>query len=186
MSELELYALIDEFPYKNKMNNFDCGNSEINYFFQEGAIKDSSSNIMRTKVLYSSKDEKIIGFFSLNTAQVKVAEEDLRQMLTSLNDKKRYSFPTVQLSFFAIDKNYHRQKYGTLLLLEVFRYIISISGNIGCVGLSLSSTYDSIQFYEGNGFSYLDNKPLTNRTDETKMFMDLPTMQSIINESLQY
>lgn len=179
MTNLTLYTLSDSLELESEMNSFDCGNEEINTFLREGSVSDSVKNIMRTRILFSEEENCIIGFFSLNTASVSVIDEETQQKLSSVKDSDRYVFPTIQLSFLAIDKKYQRKQYGTFLLLQAYQTVISISGRVGCVGLSLSAVYKSIEFYETNNFTFLDNFVPT-ENDTVNMLMDIPTIQKIL------
>nr|DAV42038.1 MAG TPA: acetyltransferase domain containing protein [Caudoviricetes sp.] len=130
-----------------ELASFDCGHKHINEYFIYEATNKDSSNTAKTFVLRNEKD--IVGFYTLT-----VGSFDVENVETQTLHKRPY----VNLAYFAIDKEYQRKGYGSLLMQEVFRSVSVISYYTGSEIIYLESVDDSVRFYESLGFQLVNLK----------------------------
>lgn len=159
--------------------DFDCGDPDLNEFFQE----DSKANCGELlSVTYAWRQHgKTIAFFSVsNDAITSQDVENFNSFRRILPNRKRYkTMPAVKIGRFAVHKDYKKQKYGSRIM--DFIKIWFISGNkTGCrfVIVDALNKSDVLPFYENNGFSYLTEQ---DKNEHTRlMYFDLKKIASAV------
>lgn len=130
-----------------ELESFDCGHSNINEYFISEAEKKDLSYTAKTFVLRNEKN--IVGFYTLTVGSLDVENVETQTL---------HKQPIVNLAYFAIDKEYQRKGYGSLLMQEVFRSVSVISYYTGSELIYLESVDDSVCFYESLGFQLVNLK----------------------------
>ena len=164
------------------LKKFDCGNSEINKYFNNEAISDTKSV---TKVIWR-KDEKsdklnkeendIIGLYSVSASA----------MFYDDYDDKKYIIPAIEIKFFAINQEYQDMPFSEdyeegvfsdYLFASIINNIRGITENeCGAEKIVLYSVPDAVEFYKRNGFEeieYKDTDLLTFLNGTKAMVLDL-------------
>lgn len=116
----------------HELNEFDCGDEELNDFLKNDALKLQNSKLSLTKlVMYEGK---IIGYTSLLTdALILKNIRDQKIKLDIKNElnitKKDKLLPAVKIGRLAIDKKYTNYGLGSEVLLNIINNIKKISKN---------------------------------------------------------
>ena len=135
---------------------FDCGNEDLNIYFQKYAAPNDVVNISKSFVCFDDDKKSIIGFYTLCAANIINANlpDDLKRSLP------KYPCPCVRIARLGVDKKYQKQNYGKALLKDAFLRIINASSSIGVYGVLVDSKEESRTFYEHFGFIKLNSTGL--------------------------
>ena len=135
---------------------FDCGNEDLNIYFQKYAAPNDVVNISKSFVCFDGDKKSIIGFYTLCAANIINANlpDDLKRSLP------KYPYPCVRIARLGVDKKYQKQNYGKALLKDAFLRIINASSSIGVYGVLVDSKEESRIFYEHFGFIKLNSTGL--------------------------
>lgn len=129
------------------VGGFSCGaeTESLEEYIKSKAFEETRNN--KEKVYLVKNDSEIVGYYSLKASAI-------NYIFNGINDVR----PILELSEFAIDIKYQRQKYGTFIMLNlVFDKIIRISNIIGCQGIiTFALGKNAIRFYESIGFEKID------------------------------
>ncbi|WP_236014964.1 GNAT family N-acetyltransferase [Geomonas anaerohicana] len=159
-------------------SSFDCGSAELNSFLRKMARQASSRNISRTFVLTDeAAPEKILGFFSLTSCEVNIADVPLAY-------QKKYppqhGLPAVRLARLAVAQKEQGKGYGEYLLTEAMVRTAVVAESVGIMGLYVDAKDENARrFYERYGFVVINPvKPM-------QLFLPIGTLQKLIGESFE-
>ena len=101
--------------------------------------------------------EKIVGYFTLATAQVAYQEipDDYRGKLP------KYPIPALRIARLAIDKELQGKGIGRWLLAQAFIKIVQVADVTGIYFIVVAAKETSKAFYEHYGFIKFNDKELT-------------------------
>ncbi|MEX6686592.1 GNAT family N-acetyltransferase [Danxiaibacter flavus] len=170
---------------------FDCGDDDLNDFFQEDAINYASAHLAKTFMVLN-QHRKMIAYFSLFNDSLRVEEISF----TSANQRKAFlkkrgipyekrhlkSFGAIKIGRLAVDKNLHNKGIGQ----EILNYIISIAiecnKSCACKFLIVDAKKKATTFYLKNGFDFLGS--LDDIHETRLMWLDLnPFLNSYFKPS---
>lgn len=165
MKKSNISGLTDE----KFIKKFDCGNDLLNNYLYDESIHDESNNTHSTTVFYN--DDKIIGYYTVS-ASIIVMETGYDR--TNFNkehqlpedNNQRINLPAIELSWFAVDREFQGNYVGTAMMRQLFSDIIQVRHifNIGLIGVCVASLPNAVEFYNRFNFEYLhydyDNTPL--------------------------
>jgi GNAT superfamily N-acetyltransferase len=177
----------------NEINDFDCGDNDLNDFFRNDALNYSNELLGKTYCFRTNKTPKrIICCFT-------VANDAVYLRLLPNNSKKRVrknipyvkhnmKYPAVLIGRIGVAKAYQKHKIGSQLLDFIKFWFFSKENKTGCRFITVDAYKPVADFYEKNGFSFLykseedekkqyeitDKKPLQTRI----MFFDLGILRS--------
>lgn len=153
---------------------FDCNiHSELNVFLQQKARQQADKGISCTFVLIDSeKPTQIIGYFSLNLVEV-----NSERLPKTLAKKYPRIVPGVKLGRLAVDKNYQRQGFGRILLVDAMYKTLEISKNAGVIGLFVDAKDKNAKdYYLQYGFCEFQDNSL-------QLFLPLGTVKKLLKSN---
>jgi len=177
----------------NEMNDFDCGNEDLNDFFRNDALNYSNELLGKTYCFTTDKQtNQIVCCFT-------VANDAVYLRLLPNNSKKRVrkniphskhnmKYPAVLIGRIGVNKAFHHKNIGSQLLDFIKFWFSSKENKTGCRFITVDAYKSVVDFYEKNGFNFLykdeeeekkqhdisDKKPLRTRI----MFFDLGILRS--------
>lgn len=137
--------------------DFDCGEPELNEYLRRFAGQHTRKNFSRTYVAVTA-DQTVIGFYTLSSAQINFTEltPEMRKGLP------RYPIPAARIGRLAVDRSQQGQRIGETLLLDALYRCITISRDMGLVGVIVDAKHEPAQrFYMQYGFKPIPETPLT-------------------------
>ena len=142
------------------LNDFDCGDEDLNDFLKNDALKQQNEKLNVTKLIIF--DKKIIGYVSLLTDTLllkNIRDEDLKmdiRGMLNVNSKNK-QLPAVKIGRFAIDKKYSRLGLGSDILLNIINNVKKIADNdVGLRFVVVEGYAQAYDFYaRKNNFIHL-------------------------------
>ena len=173
--------MIEQFTFRMldldaKIKPFDCGDSDLNEFFQKDAL-----NYLRQllAVTYVFEDkQQTVAFFSVLNDRISGEDSDknvFRKIRSKIPHKKHFrSYPSVKVGRFGVDQNYHNQRIGTEVM-DFIKAYFSIKNKTGCRFITVDAyNYPrTVNFYKKNGFDFLTSQD--EKEDTRSMYFDLMT-----------
>lgn len=168
--------------------SFDCGNEDLNEFFQKDAFAHKQELLAETYFLQPTEaTEKDIflpvAFVSFLNDAIVISRKERRgskikfwnHLKKHIPQKKRLypSFPAVKIGRLGVLKEYQRQHIGTSLL-NMTKDMFLTNNRTGCRFLTVDAANNkgTISFYKKNGFDFLlEDDPPDKRA--RIMFFDL-------------
>jgi hypothetical protein len=150
-------VVIEPFSDRAVVNRFSCGKRPLDSFLKNKAKKVAQRREHRVFCAYLDQSPNVLGFYALQLGNESVSE------LPDVNKdnylKNYVAFPAVNLSFLAVDAQYHRQRLGEHLLMDVFAKVAAIADHAGFFALTLTSLdEDSTASYQSLNFTvYSEN-----------------------------
>ena len=144
------FVSISNYYNHRGMQDFDCGDENLNIYLKKYAGQNQSRGLGRTTLLIDNKFT-IIGYFTTAGASV------LQENLSSIERRKlpRYPIPCLRICRLAVDKRYQKKGYGELLIGEIFDRARQISELTVLYALIVEPKEKAISFYEHYGFKKL-------------------------------
>ncbi len=155
------FASIKDFT-NTALSNFDCGNIDLNEFFQEDAIKYSSSLMGKTYAFFLDNDkENIVCMFTVSNDSLKADDlpnsrkKKVNKVIPHI--KQRKSYPAVLIGRLGVSLSYSGDGVGTQLMDFIKAWFIDPLNKTGCrfIVVDAYNTDDAIKYYEKNEFSFL-------------------------------
>ena len=136
------------FDKNHVRKDFSCGNSRLDNYIKDRAIKDSKYNISITNVLI--QDNIIIGYYTLSSYSIKpsIIPESIISKLPKYN-----VIPATLLGRLAVDQKYHGKGYGEHLLMHAMEKSLIASSEIASMALCVDAIDDTAKkFYQKYDF----------------------------------
>jgi len=149
---------IEKLNFYHSTLDFDCGDDEINSFFERSFEEVSNKN---SQVYVITKKDRIIGFFSISMSSIRAKI-----------DESYLKHPVALIGQLGINKPYQRKGFGSFILDIAIEKAKKISGDIGCKGVILETyKFDLVNnFYKNKGFTLLDKKNVKEKGIKYIMF----------------
>ncbi|MDD3880380.1 MAG: hypothetical protein PHP26_10430 [Syntrophomonas sp.] len=126
--------------------NFDCGDSEINYFLQEEAFLEQEIGLNSTILLYY--EGKLVAFCSLCCDSITLSKEE-RQ----IDGHTRYRVPAIKLARLGRDISWKGLGFGAYLVEYTKNLAFELSrSKLGVKYITIDAYENRIDFYAGLGF----------------------------------
>lgn len=147
---------IKDIQQKSALKKFNCDVDALNEFLSRYALKNDKIGIGKTFVALDNQ-EKIVGYFTLTTAQVAYQEipDDYRGKLP------KYPIPALRIARLAIDKELQGKGIGRWLLAQAFIKIVQVADVTGIYFIVVDAKETSTAFYEHYGFIKFNDEELT-------------------------
>lgn len=139
---------------KHILDNFDCGESPLNKYLLEEALKDTLEGLSKTYVMVDGL--YVIGFYTIIYSTAK--SEKLGKYIIG-RIYKYPDVPTMKLGRLAVDKRYQSQGIGEFLLISAFLHTQKAHKIAGLTAIVVDSKEKSTSFYEKYRFMQVPNKP---------------------------
>lgn len=170
MNEIAYVIEILEKPHVK--NHFSSGSLALDAFLKNQASQDANRHVSVTYVLLIQNEKNVIGFYSLSSTSIVLAElpENLQTKLP------RYPLVSATLlGRLAVDKKYHGNKLGELLLIDALQRSYRMSQAIGSTVVVVDAKdSQAVQFYQHYGFIQFPNQ-------KQKLFMPMDTIKKLGN-----
>lgn len=151
------------------IDDFNCGNENIDKYLKEKCIEDLEKGLGLTKVVLNNENQEVIGFYTLCTTAI----------IYNISNKNHY-IPAMEIKYFAInekyqgmvfeDEDYEGLTLSDMLFSSIIKEINDISStSCGIHSIVLYSVPKAYNFYKKNFFEDFNKYMLR---DEGKYISD--------------
>ena len=134
---------------------FDCGDKDLNDFFQNDCIPHREQLMAETFVF--TENEYTLALISFSNDSIRMAETVRRKLLPAC--MSRYSaVPAVKIARFGVLRNHQRRGIGSLVI-DFCKKLFVTENRTGCRVLTVDAyNKDSVlRFYSDKGFEFLND-----------------------------
>ena len=167
--------------HKQVLDNFNCGNEDLNEFIQEDALIQQERNLSVTYLYFLKKNmSSVCGFITLSADMVnlKNIREDLRKRFLEKNIKY-HPLPALKICRMGVDESLKCRGLGTIMFYFSLGTIREINKKIGCRFLYVDAKHESIHFYKKLGFQFY-KKDEKDKRETTPFYMDCLEYEFVI------
>lgn len=133
------------------INNFDCGDGDINLYLQKIYSDPENADYSRNFIMVDEFNEtNIVGFYTLSSSNIPAQE-----LPDEFINERPYPCPAILIGQFGIDRNYQGQKLSRNLLWNAYRRIIISyqNGDIAFKAIRVDTPNEKAkQFWKHQGF----------------------------------
>ncbi|MDR0682208.1 MAG: GNAT family N-acetyltransferase [Dysgonamonadaceae bacterium] len=160
-------------------DTFDCGNTDLNAFLKDDALRYFDERMAVTYILLYKK--QIIAYYCLLNDKVTfdTGQGNERLLWNRFNrknkipnPKRRQNYPAVKLGRLAVSMHFKRQGLGRFILDGIKQMLIQKT-DTGCRFLTVDAYSTALSFYLKNEFQYISSKDESENT--RLMYYDLKT-----------
>ena len=177
-----------------KLPAFDCGDEDLNAFFQEDAFNYDAQLLGRSYCFLSALEGDIAAVFTLSNSAIRVAElpSNAKRRLVKLIPwvKQGRNYPAVLIGRLGVSRKYRNQKIGSQIIDFIKAWFLSNHNKTGCrfVVVDAYNKEDVLHFYSNanNKFSFLfkeesqeklyNSIPADENLKTRQMYFDLATL----------
>ena len=177
-----------------KLPAFDCGDEDLNAFFQEDAFNYDAQLLGRSYCFLSALEGDIAAVFTLSNSAIRVAElpNNAKRRLVKLIPwvKQGRNYPAVLIGRLGVSRKYRNQKIGSQIIDFIKAWFLSNHNKTGCrfVVVDAYNKEDVLHFYSNanNKFSFLfkeesqeklyNSIPADDNLKTRQMYFDLATL----------
>ena len=177
-----------------KLPAFDCGDEDLNAFFQEDAFNYDAQLLGRSYCFLSALEGDIAAVFTLSNSAIRVAElpNNAKRRLVKLIPwvKQGRNYPAVLIGRLGVSRKYRNQKIGSQIIDFIKAWFLSDHNKTGCrfVVVDAYNKEDVLHFYSNanNKFSFLfkeesqeklyNSIPANENLKTRQMYFDLATL----------
>ena len=177
-----------------KIPAFDCGDEDLNAFFQEDAFNYDAQLLGRSYCFLSALEGDIAAVFTLSNSAIRVAElpSNAKRRLVKLIPwvKQGRNYPAVLIGRLGVSRKYRNQKIGSQIIDFIKAWFLSNHNKTGCrfVVVDAYNKEDVLHFYSNanNKFSFLfkeesqeklyNSIPADENLKTRQMYFDLATL----------
>ncbi len=146
-----------------KLPAFDCGDEDLNAFFQEDAFNYDAQLLGRSYCFLSALEGDIAAVFTLSNSAIRVAElpNNAKRRLVKLIPwvKQGRNYPAVLIGRLGVSRKYRNQRIGSQIIDFIKAWFLSDHNKTGCrfVVVDAYNKEDVLHFYsnDNNKFSFL-------------------------------
>ena len=173
---------------KSDLENFDCGNLDLNSFFAKDCYNYEEQLIGKTYCFSLDQNQsEIIACFTISNDSIKLntlPNSRKRKVNKSIpNEKRMRTYPAVLIGRLGISKNYKRKGIGKEVVDFIKSWFIDTNNKTGCRFIVVDSYNEEepLQFYQNNSFM-----PLFSSEAQEKQFMDLKEEENLKTRLLYF
>ncbi len=158
---------------KDNRKNFDCGNLELNYYFQRFAGQNQFKNFIGSNYIVIN-DGNILGFMSVSTGEI------YKQSLPPGDSKAlpNYPLPVIKLTRLGVKVSFQKSGIEKLLIKHVLKLALEQKKSFGCIGILVDAKKDAINYYTRLGFIHLEEIEKSHRNlHSTLMYLSIKTIE---------
>ena len=177
-----------------KLPVFDCGDEDLNAFFQEDAFNYDAQLLGRSYCFLSALEGDIAAIFTLSNSAIRVAElpNNAKRRLVKLIPwvKQGRNYPAVLIGRLGVCRKYRNQRIGSQIIDFIKAWFLSNHNKTGCrfVVVDAYNKEDVLHFYSNanNKFSFLfkeesqeklyNSIPADENLKTRQMYFDLATL----------
>jgi len=157
---------------------FDCGDNDLNEFFQKDALEHKKELLTETYLLKMAIEENEksipVAFISFCNDAIQLSKKKRGKILPS---KKQYKYlPGVKIARLGVDKGLQRKNIGTLFI-NMAKQLFLMDNRTGCRFMTVDAYNIArvIEFYKKNDFQFLSSED--SNKDTRIMYFDLKRLQ---------
>jgi len=136
------------------LNQFNCGNNDLNEFLKEDCIVQKKIMLNTTYLCIYNKE--IVGFITISTDSINIKELGEEYEETFQNKEINYKrFPAIKIGRLAVDNKFQNKGIGEFLLHYLFEYLLKMSKELGFRFLSIDAYLSAYEFYTKNYFEVI-------------------------------
>ena len=109
---------------------FDCGQSSLNKWLRDHALRNQKSGVSRTNVVCDSDKGHVVGFVSISAATIERAS-----LKRKLRHGKPDPIPMTLLGQLGVDQHYRGKRLGESLLYFALNTAKSMAEHVGSLGV---------------------------------------------------
>ncbi len=177
-----------------KLPAFDCGDEDLNAFFQEDAFNYDAQLLGRSYCFLSALEGDIAAVFTLSNSAIRVAElpNNAKRRLVKLIPwvKQGRNYPAVLIGRLGVSRKYRNQRIGSQIIDFIKAWFLSDHNKTGCrfIVVDAYNKEDVLHFYSNanNKFSFLfkeesqeklyNSIPADENLKTRQMYFDLATL----------
>ena len=143
-----------------KVKSFNCGDNDLNDFLLNRSNSFRKALLAVTYVFENIESKEIIGYFSLANDRVSLTDFENKTEFNRfrrnrfINGKRMKSYPSVKICRLGINKDFHGQGIGSMLLNFIKSYFLE-ENKTGCRFITVDAYNNAIPFYQNNDFQHL-------------------------------
>lgn len=166
-----------------RIESFNCGDTDLNDFIVNEAHHYRKALIAVTYVYEHRETSEIIGYFSLANDRVSITDFENKTEFNRfrrhrfINEKRIKSYPAVKVCRLGVSLAMRGLGIGSVLLDFIKSYFL-VDNKTGCRFITVDAYPNAVPFYEQNDFQPLrnDDEPLNMPTQ--LLFYDLNDMEA--------
>ncbi len=147
---------------------FACGIEQLDHYIKQIASQDMHRRLAITYVMHTPESSIVIGYYTLSAYAIQTTElpDDLQRHI-------RYNHvPAAVLGRLAVDRGYHGQGLGALLLVDALKR--AVQTEVAVMAVVVDAIDDRArQFYETYGFERIADHP-------NRLFITAKTIEQLI------
>jgi GNAT superfamily N-acetyltransferase len=138
-------------------SSFTCGISALDDYFQNQAGQDARRAVTRVYVAVDEMTGAIVGFYTLSATSI--AWLDIPGHLA--RKLPRYPIPAALIGRLAVDRRFHKRKFGKYLLFNALDRIVALARQIALFAVVVDAKdKTAAEFYIRYGFQPLSDRGL--------------------------
>jgi GNAT superfamily N-acetyltransferase len=138
-----------------RLEDFDCGNSELNEWLKKRAFKNESSGASRTYIV--TVEQKIIAYYCLASGSI-INAAATGKVRRNMPDP----IPVMVIGRLAVDQNWQGKGIGYALVRDAVLRTLQVSAIVGIRAILVHALNEEAkQFYEKCGFTASPIAPMT-------------------------
>lgn len=163
------------------VNNFDCGDEDLNDFILNDAPLYRKTLLAITYILENKNNRQVVAYLSVANDRISIKDfpsnTDFNRFRKHkfVNEKRLKSYPAIKICRLGIDKSVQGQQIGTFLIDFVSTLFVT-DNKSGCRFLTVDAYSQAIPFYQKNDFTFLSAVDENQRT--RLMYYDLSDIES--------
>ena len=172
-----------------KLPAFDCGDEDLNAFFQEDAFNYDAQLLGRSYCFLSALEGDIAAVFTLSNSAIRVAElpNNAKRKLVKLIPwvKQGRNYPAVLIGRLGVSQKYRNKKIGSQIIDFIKAWFLSDHNKTGCrfIVVDAYNKKDVLHFYsnDNNNFSFLFKEE-----SQEKMYNSIPADEALKTRQMYF
>ena len=172
-----------------KLPAFDCGDEDLNAFFQEDAFNYDAQLLGRSYCFLSALEGDIAAIFTLSNSAIRVAElpNNAKRKLVKLIPwvKQGRNYPAVLIGRLGVNQKYRNKKIGSQIIDFIKAWFLSDHNKTGCrfIVVDAYNKKDVLHFYsnDNNNFSFLFKEE-----SQEKMYNSIPADEALKTRQMYF
>lgn len=160
-----------------RLDNFDCGDSDLNNFLLDDAMSFLEKRIATPYVLID--EDNIVAYFCLLNDKISrqdVTNSQWKKIRGSYSERKQFgSYPAIKIGRFAVSSLYKGRNIGTDLMNLLKGLLHDTAPYSAFRYITVDAYLSAIDFYKKNKFKPLSEKNVSEHTQ--LMFFDMMELE---------
>lgn len=132
------------------LEQFDCGDDDLNGFIRDDALRLQEQHIVRAYVLFY--DDRLVGYVALMADAIKLQTPERKRL--RLRSRDHPWVPAVKVARLAVAGEFQRKGLGITLMRFAVAMAYAAGDSVGCRLLTLDAYPAAVDFYRRLGFAF--------------------------------